>query len=176
MNKRIGILLIGITVAGLALAGTACKTARAITNPDGTTITNKVYDPVKTEQTEAAIEPAISLGFHVLFLKNKTHAPEIAKYLSGARDIFCQMEKDRQFSYAYLVAQADKLGTPELVKVLGDENGLYLLTAKELLLSLYRIHLAAKGNVALSDEEWGFHTAKVFCASFTTSLKNEGYQ
>jgi hypothetical protein len=152
--------LLSIVALSVLMLGVACKTVNTVTGV-------KEFDPAKTAQVKAVVKPPIKQGVRILLAKNVNHRAEILKYLASGRDIFCNMQKNKNFSPAYLIEQANLLGTPELAKALNDD---YILTAKDLIIALYTINFADKGNVAIPEETWGYQISEVFCESLTEAI------
>jgi hypothetical protein len=181
-NKQIMLMkkmtyLLTLILASFVLVG--CTTTKTVTNADGTTSTTKVYDAAKTERVKNRISNVIKPGVHFLLTKKKEHAPEIASYLGDVRNIFCKMVETKTFSHEFVVAEAEKLGTPLLVKKLRETNdddlALLIMSGKDLILGLLDELLADVGTAQLDQEKWGYQVASLFCESFTTALKDEGY-
>jgi hypothetical protein len=159
-----------LVLACVFVGGVGCKSVDPVSGVP-------VYDPVKTAKVEAAVSQPIKTGVHVILSKNRAHAPEIAAYLGEVRGIFCRMAEEKRFSYEFLVSEANKLGTPALMRALEDDpdTALLVLVSKDSVIALYGIFLADKGAVELSDEAWGSHVSTVFCQNLTTALKDEGF-
>jgi hypothetical protein len=148
-----------LTICGLCVFA-GCKT----TNP---TTGQKEYDPVKTEQVKAAIEPIAAGAIRRVVLNSPQHADEIANYLRSVGRIFCSMETNGNFSAEYLISEADKLTAP-LIK----DN--YVADIKNAILALYRINYADRFKAELPPDKWPRHVASLFCASIDRGLRDAG--
>jgi hypothetical protein len=176
-NKILKTFLLLTLTAAIGLV--ACKTAQPVTNPDGTNTTVKVFDPFKTERVKRRVGNLVKPGIHYLLSKNKTHAAEIAAYIGDARNIFCKAVETKTFSHEFLIAEADKLGTPELVKALresGDDDlAVFVMAGKDEIIGLFEELIGDAGTVDLNPEGWPYQVASLFCENFTTALHDEGY-
>lgn len=141
-------------------AVTGCKS----TNP---TTGQREYDPVKTEQVKAAIEPIAAGAIRRVIQNSPEHADEIANYLRSVGSIFCSMETNGSFSAEYLVREADRLTAPML-----RDN--YVVDIKNAILALYRINYADRFRAELPSDKWPRHVAALFCASIDRGLRDAG--
>lgn len=141
-------------------AVTGCKS----TNP---TTGQREYDPVKTEQVKAAIEPIAAGAIRRVIENSPQHADEIATYLRSVGRIFCAMETNGNFSAEFLITEADKLTAPLL-----KDN--YVVDIKNAILALYRINYADRFKAELPPDKWPRHVASLFCASIDRGLKDAG--
>ena len=141
MGMKTTKLLCGLFTASL-LVLPACKS----TDP---TTGEKKFDPVKTEQVKAAIEPLVAGGVRRVIANSPQHADDIASYFRNLGTVFCKMRDSGQFSPDYLVAEADKATAPLQAKV--DQ---YAIDLKNGVLSLYRIFYADRLRAELPPDKW----------------------
>lgn len=139
---------------------TACKSVDPVTG-------QKVYDAAKTERAKAIFVPQLKEGIRQVYAHNQAHREEITAYLKGAQNIFCTMEATKQFKPAYLISEADKLGTPLLARKLGNQD---ILRGKDLVIALYELNFGDAGTLGLSEEGWGYQLTDTFCRVFTESI------
>jgi hypothetical protein len=121
------------------------------------------FDPVKTEQVKAALEPVITQGVRRVLAHNKSHAAEIAQYVGAAGHVFCEMDRTGNFEPSYLITELDKLVAPNI----GDD---YLLSIKDAAIALYRINYAQRFTAELPENEWPRQVANLFCQAITRGL------
>jgi hypothetical protein len=129
--------------------------------PDGT----RVYDPVKTAQVKAALEPVVIGGFGVL-LQDK---PRSGDYLRAFGGVFCQMASSGNFTPEYLIDAANKATLP----LQAGADPLILL-AKDTTIALYKLNYGQRFIAELPESEWPRHVADLFCETIDRALKNAG--
>jgi hypothetical protein len=164
-------LLLSIVLTTILFSGSGCTSLNKETG-------QKEYDAAKTERVKRRIAAPIQTGVHFLLTKKKAHAPEIAAYIGDARNIFCKMVETKTVSHEAFLDEADKLGTPALVKKLrdsGDDDlAILILSGKAALVGLLDEALA-DASTDIDPERWPYQVASLFCDAFTTALKDEGY-
>lgn len=153
-----------MAVAVILAVGVGCKSL----NPN----TGQVeFDPVKTEQVKAAIEPVVSSAVRRVVIDN----PETAQYFQQAVDVFVQMRDTQQFSPEYLVLALDKAAEKEdWFSKLDPEVAGYVLDAKNLMIALYRINFADAGRADLSPEKFAWNLLDVLASGVGQGLKDAG--
>lgn len=150
--------LIAIMIGGIVL--TACKS----TNPQ---TGQREFDPVKTEQAKAAIQPLIAGAVRRVLAQNPDKAEQIADYLRAGGSVFCNMDLTGQFDPLVLAEKLDALVAP---KVKDD----YLLDIKNAAIALYRVNYAERNRAELPPEQWARQIAGLFCAAIDQGLKDSG--
>lgn len=153
-----------IVCAVLTIAAVCIFAGCRSTNP---TTGQREYDPVKTEQVKAAIEPIAAGAIRRVLQNSPQHSDQIAGYLRSIGGIFCAMETNGNFSAEYLITEADKLTAPLL-----KDN--YVVDIKNAILALYRINYADRFKAELPPDKWPRHVASLFCASIDRGLKDAG--
>jgi hypothetical protein len=139
-----------VLVAALCLSFAGCRTL-------GT------YDPVKTEQVKAAVKPLVTSLARRGVLKN----PDARTYVETIAGILEEMRDNKNFDPVYLNVALDKAfaGLPK-----DEEWSGYVIDAKNTLLALYQIFWQKKAQVALSEDEWGYHLTDFFAAALRQAL------
>lgn len=151
-----------LVIAFVALAFPACSTLNPLTGV-------LEYDPVKTEQVKAAIEPFVTAALGSAIAKNGVKHPELAEYYRSVGRVFCKMEATSTFSVDFLVEEINKLATPALAK-----SDPLVLLAKDAAIALYRINYAARHRAELPADKWPAHVAGLLCNGIDTALLNAG--
>lgn len=135
----------------------------------GCRTTDGGYDPVRTEQVKAALQPAVSTAITAILTKDKPEkAQEIAAYFRAIGGIFCEMARTKTFSPSFLVAEINKI-FDEHVK-----GEIIVIAVKNSLVSLYTIFYEARHRAELSEQEWPFHVSDLFCKSIGQGLVDAG--
>lgn len=129
----------------------------------------KEFDPVKTEQVKAALEPVVTSAVRRMIQNSPEHREEIIRYLQGIGNIFCHMAETRTVDPVYLVNQADALTATYQAK-LPD----WALDVKNAVVALYKIQYANRHSAELSAEQWPVHVADLCCQSIRQALKDVG--
>lgn len=129
----------------------------------------RTFDPAKTEQAKAAIQPVITGAVRRLLINNPQHAPEYASYIRQAGRVFCQMDAAGRFEPSFLIEQLDLILTGS---ALADPRYDYLLTIKDAAIALYRINYAQRLTAELPPDAWARQTASLFCSAIDQGLKS----
>lgn len=127
----------------------------------------KEYDPIRTEQVKAALEPVAAGAIRRIIFNSPQHSDQIAEYFRSIGKIFCQMDASGEFSPETLIAEVDKLTAP----LIGD---VYIIDIKNALLALYRINYADRFRAELPPDKWPRQIASLFCGAIDRGLKDAG--
>lgn len=156
--------LIGLALCALALTG--CKTTRI----DPTTgQTTKEFDPVKTAQIKAALEPIGSSAVRRVIKNSPEHSAEIAGYFRAVGSAFCQMSEKGDFDPAYLVGAVDT-ATAKLQEHVPGEA----IEIKNALIACYKIGYEGRFRAELPADQWPKNVADLICACIDQGLKDTG--
>jgi len=157
--KTKSIILLTV-LSALLIAMTGCISLNPVTG-------QREFDPVKTEQVKATLEPIISGGIRRAIQHSPNHADQIAGYLHSAANVFCSMDTNGNFSVEYLVTELDKIVAPAL----GDS---YIIDLKNAAIALYRVNYAERFRAELPPDRWPRQVASLFCAAINQGLKDAG--
>lgn len=159
-----------ITIAILSLvtliATSACRSTR-IDPLTGQPVSE--FDPVKTEQVKAALEPIGSSLVRRVIVNSPQNSDEIATYLRGVGSIFCQMSANNDFDPVYLASAAEVLTAKYQAKLAQE-----IIDLKNALIAIYKINYESRFRAELSPEEWPKNVADLICAVVDRGLKDAG--
>ena len=150
-----------IVILTVALLASACKS----TNSAGV----KAYDPVKTEQVKAAIEPVLSSVVRRVVNNSPQHGDEIAGYMRAAGGVFKSAAETGSLGPEQLIAAMDA-ATAGLQDSVDPE----IIDGKNALLSLYRILYGDRFKAELPPDQWPRHVADVIAGGIDQGLKDAG--
>jgi len=161
MTKLIGFLSLALVIFALG-----CKTTDPLTG-------NKVYDPVKTAKIHEAVKPILQTAVSQIIARNTNDAVVISGYFRGVAEVFCQMDRDKQFSPESLAQQVgERLNG--VISSLKPDQQLWILTAKNLIVALYGIRFADRNNADIPEDGYLSFLSKLFCQSIDQGLKDSG--
>jgi hypothetical protein len=149
-----------------ALACAALIAACTSLSPSG----DHVYDPVKTEQVKAAIEPLLSIGLRHVIVNSPQHAVATASYFRAIGQVFAQMRDSQTFDPLFLVAQVDALTVGQQAKLPP-----VALDAKNAIQALYKVFYGDRFHAELSPEKWPVHVADLLARAIDQALKDAGH-
>lgn len=162
MNKKLKAIAASIaaTIAVVVML-TGCKT----TNSSGV----KVFDPVKTEQVKAAVEPFVASIARRILLNNPKQAAEIGNYMRAVGGVFCDASSSGQLSPDQIITAIDG-ATANL------QNGAdpLVIDGKNLIITIYRIAYGERFKAELPADQWPKNVADVLCAAIDQGLKDAG--
>jgi hypothetical protein len=147
--------LVAVSLASISLL-VGCKTVPPGGGPP-------VYDPVKTEQVKAAIEPLVISLLQRGVLKN----PEARPYLEAMTSVLEQSRDNKRVDPMYLDAALSGAlnGLPS-----DKEWAQYVRDVKNGLTALYVIFWHEKTQLNLSEEAWGYHLTDLFARVLRKTL------
>lgn len=164
MKTKNALFITAISCLTLLVSG--CKT-RMIDPNTGEAV--QKYDPVKTEQVKAAVEPVAAGALRRAIQAYPQNADEIAKYARAVGAVFCQMDTDKAFSPESLLAGLSAIDTP--LNKLADG---YVIDVKNAIVAVYRIYYAERFRAALPADQWPAVVSGIFCASIDQGLRDAG--
>ena len=153
MKKTI-LLLVPIVLC--VLSQTGCQTAGH-------------YDPVKTAQIQAALEPIASGALRRAILNSPHHAAETANYARAIGGVFCDMSATSQFDPLYLITALDRA----TAGLQADVDPL-IIDTKNALIAIYEIAWADRLRAELPPDSWLKFTADFVCDVIDRTLKDLG--
>lgn len=115
------------------------------------------FDPVKTAQIEAAVNPIAAAAVRAAAMSHPQYVP----YIKAVGSVFCKIEAGGQFKPADVLAEINKLVPPAKDPV--------LLAARDSLTSLYAFFFN-KQVVDVSPEKWPGVLAKIVCTAIDSGL------
>ncbi len=158
-----------VMIVTLLCAG--CTTTKVTTNPDGTTTTTRVPDPVKTEKVKAVAETVSTMALRRALARFPQDSDEIAKYARAVGAVFCTMQSTKQFSPEVLEAAVAQLTLP-LIKDTDAQT--YIADARDVMRLVYRQFWADRFSAELPPEQWPAVVADIFCNSIDQALRDSG--
>ena len=150
----------------LVLGGAAVVTGCKSVNPQTGV---KEYDPVKTDQVVAALEPIGASAIRRVLKNSPEHSDEIAGYMRSVGMVFYRMESTGEFDPAYVIAELDQIGSPYIPEDLD-----YVVDIKNALLALYKINYGDRFRAELPPDQWPRQVARLICSSINDGLKDAG--
>lgn len=124
-----------------------------------------VYDPVKTEQSKAIIEQTIAGAIASIEMSD-----DVQRYLNYSANTLCEL-KDREAIAPSVLAKnlSDAL---DAEGVIGDT---YAIAAKNVIVALYQINYAERGNADLDPEKFMWHILDSMCTAIRQGLRDKGF-
>ena len=151
---------------GLLLAVSGCTT-KVIDPATGQSTTQ--FDPVKTEQVKALLEPIGAGAVRRIITNSPQHSDEIAGYFRAVGSVFCQMSANNDFDPAYLIGAADA-ATAKFQANVPQEA----IDVKNALVALYKVNFEGRFRAELPPDKWPKNVADVICVSIDQGLKDSG--
>lgn len=158
---KIRTLLTAVVLAA-SLALVACKSTNPATG-------KKEYDPVKTEQVKAAVEPILASGVRRVLANNPEHGDEIAGYMRSVGYVFLSASESGELGPEQIIEAADRATA-------GLQNGVdpAIIDGKNALIALYRILYGDRFKAELPPDKWPKHVADVIAQAVDQGLKDAG--
>ena len=156
--------LTGLICIAVSALLTACHTTDPSTG-------QRVPDKAKTEQVKALVQGVTEFAFTEALAQFPQDADQIALYARAAGGVFCEMYHSKQFSPEALEAALSALLLP---KIENPDTLRYVQTARNAILTTYRMAYAKRFNAELNPDEWPAVVSEIFCASLNQGLINSG--
>lgn len=157
--------LLATLVLTLPLLPTGCVSTPVVT--DGVTNIVTTIDPVKLDSAKALVNATASDVFRRALAKSPEHAKEISGYVRGVGTAFCQVKSSGRFSPDDVFRAVDGATAGLQTGVSND-----VITAKNLLLGLYRILWNDRLTVTVPGNKWPAAIVDVICDSIDQALRD----
>jgi hypothetical protein len=123
------------------------------------------YDPVKTEQVRAAIEPIAAGAVRRIVLKDPAKAEATGNYFRQVGAVFCEMKASGNFSPETLIASLQGIQRPDNQDI---------ADAIAVMVALYRIQWGNRFKAELPPDKWPYQIASFFCDAIDQGLRDAG--
>ena len=165
-KKLLVFFIVSITAIAAFIATTGCKTTTTVVS-DGKTNVVTQFDPVKTAQVKAAIEPVVAGAIRRVIKNSPQHSVEIGDYMRAVGYAFCTMRSQTNASPELLITMLDTLVAPKI-----QED--YIIDIKNAAVSIYKINYGQRFQAELPPDKWPYQVADLLCTSIDTGLKDSG--
>ena len=156
------LLIIAILATALMASITACKTTDPVSG-------ERRFDPVKTEQVKASIEPVISSVVRRVIDNSPENSDAIATYLRAVGGVFCSASASGALGPEEIINAAD-MATSGLQGGVEPE----IIDAKNVLIALYKLNYGDRFRATLPADMWPKNVADVLCAAINQGLIDAG--
>jgi len=137
----------------------------------GCTTTNsttgeKEYDPIKTEQVKAMIEPFVIIGTRRALDETYDRNPAVLSYLQQSAEFVCKMRDEQKFAPEFLIDGLDA-GLIEAFGTGGVDP--LILDLKTLIVGLYKVNYSNRFDAELNPQAFLIHALDVICNALSTA-------